>query len=89
MRVVVLYRSNSEHERQVLEFERNFEHHAGHSIELLDVNTRDGSAMANLYDVVSYPSVLAVSNEGSIQYIWDSPTSLPLMNEVMYYTLSN
>ena len=43
MRVAVIYRSNSEHERLVLEFEREFEHRAGRSLELVDVNTRDGS----------------------------------------------
>ncbi len=88
MRVAVIYRSNSEHERLVLEFEREFEHRAGRSLELVDVNTRDGSAMASLYDIMTYPSVLAVSNEGVIQHIWDNSDSLPLINEVTYYTLS-
>jgi hypothetical protein len=88
MRVAVLYRSHSEHERQVLEFEREFEHRAGRSLELLDVNTREGSSMASLYDVMKYPSVLAVSNEGVVQHVWDNSDSLPLINEVTYYTLS-
>lgn len=89
MRVAVLYRSNSDHERKVVEFERDFEHRTGKSLELLDVNTRDGSSMATLYDVVSYPTVLAISYEGSIQHIWNAAESLPLMNEVTYYTMAN
>lgn len=86
MRVSVVYRSNSEHERRVLEFERDFEYRTGHSLELLDVNTRDGSAMASLYDIMSYPMVLAISNEGSILHSWQADNGMPLINEVSYYS---
>ncbi len=85
MRVSVIYRSNSEHERQVLEFEREFEYRTGHSLELLDVNTRDGSAMASLYDIMMYPMVLAISNEGSILQSWQASSGMPLINEVSYF----
>ena len=85
MRVSVIYRSNSEHERQVLDFEREFEHRTGRSLELLDVNTRDGSSMASLYDIVAYPMVLAISNEGSILQSWQANSGMPLINEVSYY----
>lgn len=87
MRVAVLYRSNSEHERQVLEFEREFEHRTGRSLNLLDLNTRDGWSMASLYDVVQYPAVVAMAENGSLLQLWQGE-NLPLMNEVMYYSQS-
>ncbi len=85
MRVVVLYRSQSEDERKVLEFEHEFERRTGHHLTLNDVNTRDGAAMATLYDVMQYPAVLAMSDDGHVQQQWVGE-NLPLMNEVMYYT---
>lgn len=87
MKVVVLYRSNSEHEQRVLEFEREFERRSGHHLSLVDVNTRDGSATATLYDIMRYPAVLALADDGQVQQQWVGD-SLPLMNEVMYYTMS-
>ena len=87
MRVAVLYRSNSEQERPVMEFEREFEHRTGRSLNLLDLNTRDGAAMATLYDIMQYPAVLAMSNDGSLLQLWQGD-NLPLMNEVMYYSQS-
>ena len=46
MKVVVLYRSQSEHERMVLDFERDYESLTGRSLILYDLNTRDGASMA-------------------------------------------
>jgi len=84
MKVAVLYRSNSEQERPVLDFERDYNHVTGRQLSLLDVNTRDGWAMASLYDIVRYPAVLAIDNNGQLLQLWDGD-NLPLMNEVMYY----
>ena len=89
MRVSVIYRSNSEHERQVIEFEREFEQRTGRSLELLDVNTRDGSATASLYDIMAYPMVIAISNEGSILQSWQASNGMPPINEVSYYANNN
>ncbi len=89
MRVVIIYRSKSEHERMVLDFETEFEHRTGHKIEMVDVDTRDGSAMANLYDIMQYPAVLAVDQYGSIQQVWRINQSMPLINEVSYYISSD
>lgn len=84
MKVAVLYRSNSEQERSVLNFERDYKHITGRPLSLLDVNTRDGWAMASLYDIVRYPAVLAIDTNGQLLQLWDGE-NLPLMNEVMYY----
>ena len=84
MRVAVLYRSRSEQERKVLEFERDYAHITGRQLSLMDVNTRDGWSMASLYDVVQYPAVLAIADDGQLIRLWEGE-NLPLMNEVMYY----
>lgn len=85
MRVAVLYRSNSEHERVVLDYDHDFERRTGRSLTLYDLNTRDGAAMASLYDITSYPAVMALSDDGQVLQLWQGG-NLPLMNEVMYYS---
>lgn len=84
MRVAVLYRSNSEQARPVLEFGREYEYRTGRNLKLYDLNTRDGVAIASLYDVVRYPAVIAMTNDGQLLQAWQSG-SLPLINDVMFY----
>jgi len=69
----------------VLEYVRDFrKQQVTRKVELVDVNTRDGGAMAELYDVVQYPAILALSNDGQILKSWEG--NFPLMNELAYYT---
>ena len=85
MKVVVLYRPNSEHARKVEEFVHNLERtHGTRRVELVSLDTRDGSSTASLYDVVQYPAILALRDDGQILREWEGDM-LPLTNEVAYY----
>lgn len=84
MRVAVLYQSNTEHERSIIEFEREYERRTGRSLDLYDMNSRDGWSMASLYDIVAYPTIIALADDGSMLHMWD-PQVIPLINEVTYY----
>lgn len=85
MKVVILYRPNSEHGRPVEEFIHEFQRrNPGHTVEVLSVDTRDGAAMASLYDITSYPGILALRNDGFIQISWQG-IPLPLIDEVAAY----
>lgn len=84
MRVTILYRSNSDHERSIIDFDREYSHRTGRNIEMLDLNTRDGSSMASLYDIMQYPAILAIADDGRVQQVWQGE-SLPLIDEVSYY----
>lgn len=87
VKVLVLYQPNSDHARNVETFVRDFQrqHDLGSSkVELVSVNTRDGAATASLYDILAYPAILAVANDGSVLNIWMGP-QLPLMDEVAGY----
>ena len=88
MKVLVLYRPNSEHGRLVEEFIRDYQR-AGHigTIEALNIDTREGSASAILYDVVQYPTILVVRQDGSVIRSWEGET-LPLQNEVAAYAFN-
>lgn len=81
----MLYRPNSEHSRIVEEFARDFSRqHAGSKLNLVDLNTRDGSSTASLYDVMQYPAILALTDEGQLLQEWEGQ-ALPLMSEVAYF----
>jgi hypothetical protein len=85
MKVVVLYRPKSEHERSVLDYERDFNQQTSKTLELISLDTVEGAEMAKLYDIVQYPAVLARDNEGKLLKVWQGD-SLPLINEVSYYS---
>lgn len=85
MKVLVLYRPNSEHARIVEEFIHDFQHrNPSYGIEAQSVDTRDGAASASLYDIMEYPALLALRNDGYIQIAWQG-IPLPLIDEVAAY----
>lgn len=85
MKVLVLYRPNSEFARNVEEFVHDFKYrYPDRNVEVLSVDTKEGSVAASLYDVMQYPSVLVVSGDGGVQGSWQG-TPLPLIDEVVAY----
>ena len=88
MKVVILYRPRSEHGTDVETFVRDFKRrHNSEKVEVLDADSVDGISTASLYDIMQYPAILALSEDGSLLKGWEGST-LPLMDEVAYYTQS-
>ena len=52
--------------------------------ELMDVQTVQGSEMANLYGVYSFPAILAISHDGSLMQLWQD-SQFPLMQDLDAY----
>jgi hypothetical protein len=84
MKVLVLYRPNSEHGRLVEEFIHDYQDHHSDRLDIMNIDTREGSATATLYDVVQYPAILVLQNNGYPQKIWQG-AQLPLMDEIAAY----
>lgn len=85
MKVVILYRPNSEHGRLVEAFAHDFTRaHPTRKVELLNIDTKEGSALASLYDMMQLPAILALAQDGQLLNSWQGE-QLPLMNEVAYY----
>lgn len=87
MKVLVLYRPDSEHGRSIETFIRDFKYQHEDRADLLDVqniDTREGVATADLYDVVQYPAVLIIGDDGQMVKEWQG-ADLPLMEEVAGY----
>lgn len=86
--MVVLYREKSEHRRAVEEFAREFERRTSKKLDLIDIDMKQGSDMAELYDITEYPAVLATADGGSLQNMWMGEP-LPLINEVAAYVVNS
>ena len=84
MRVVIVYKDNSEYTRSVYDFLRDYEARTGKQLETINPDTREGSDFCRLYDIVEYPTILAIADDGRLLQIWRG-RPLPLFDEVAYY----
>lgn len=84
MRTFIAYRPNSDYAREVSDYLKDFKRRTGADLEEVSPDTRDGDALCRLYDIVSYPSIVAIDDEGRLQDMW-SGLPLPLIDELRYY----
>ena len=52
MRVVVVYRTESDYARKVMDFLHDFNRQTGHTIEEIDPDSAEGSDFCRTYDIV-------------------------------------
>lgn len=84
MRVVVVYKEETDYARQVNDYLRDFTRQTGHELETLNPDTPEGASFCRAYDVVEYPSLVAISDDGVMQNLWRG-LPLPTISEVSYY----
>jgi hypothetical protein len=82
--VKIIYRYESDHAREVLDYLRDFARQTGHQIEEVSPDTPDGAATCRTYDVVEYPTMLALSEDGQLRHMWRG-RPLPTISEVSFY----
>lgn len=85
MSVTVVYKPESDHARTVEDFLRDFTRQTGTELTVLDPDTSDGTAFCRVYDIVEYPTIIAVTTEGQLLNNWRG-LPLPTISEVSYYT---
>ncbi|OGL29594.1 hypothetical protein A3D14_01770 [Candidatus Saccharibacteria bacterium RIFCSPHIGHO2_02_FULL_47_12] len=88
MKVLVLYRPQSEHARRTEEFVENIKRQHGVKLDVVDVDSRDGVATASMYDIMLYPAVLVMTLDGRLIKLWSGEEVPPMPNEVVAYTFS-
>ena len=84
MRVVVIYRDESDHAREVIDYMADFARQTGRELEVLDPDSADGGMFCRTYDIVEYPSIIALSDDGVMLNLWRG-RPLPTIGEVSYY----
>lgn len=87
MEIVCVYRDASETGREVRGWLREFERRTGRAITVLDPDSRDGQDFCRLYDLVEYPSIIAVASDGKMLERWRG-LPLPLIDYVARYLSS-
>ena len=88
MKVVVVYKQESDYARSVLDWLGDFKRQAGKPLEELDPDTRAGSIFCRNYDIVEYPTIVSLDDSGVVQNMWRG-TMLPTISEVSYYVQEN
>lgn len=84
MRVVCIYREGQDYSRTVAEWLEAFCRQTGRELEILDPDTN--TSFCEAYDVVEYPTILALGESGEVRASWRG-RNMPLINEVLYYML--
>jgi hypothetical protein len=84
MKIVVVWRDNTDYAREVIDWTREFETETNRKVESLDPDTTEGEIFVRARDIVQYPSVVVVDDRGAILRMW-AGTPLPSFDEVVYY----
>lgn len=84
MRVVVVSKEATDYARRVEEFLTDFRRQTGRELETLNPESPDGISFCRTYDIVEYPTLIALSEDGQVQTVWRG-LPLPTISEVSYY----
>ncbi|MEO5950437.1 MAG: hypothetical protein ABIQ04_03225 [Candidatus Saccharimonadales bacterium] len=84
MKALIVYKNESDHARAVLDYLRDFERQTGHKLDTIDPDSVSGSELCRVYDIVEYPTIVAMSDEGMALNSWRG-LPLPTISEVSYY----
>jgi hypothetical protein len=84
MRVVIVYKPETDYSRDVDDYLFEFKRRTGHDLETLDPDSPAGVSFCETYDLLEFPVVIALSDSGQMQNMWKG-LPLPTMSEVSYY----
>ncbi len=84
MRAVVVYKEESDHAREVRSYLRDYEMQTGRELEVVNPESRSGADFCRVYDIVEYPTIVALTDDGQLLNVWRG-RPLPTINEVSYY----
>ena len=84
MKMLILYHPDSEYSSMVENFIRDCEKRTSNSIEVMSLETPEGSHVATTYGIVDYPAELVISDDGQLLKHWQG-SDLPTFDDVMGY----
>lgn len=84
MKTIIVYKEQSEQARAVETFMHDFTKQTGKALETISPDTPEGSQLCETYDLVEYPSVLAMDDNGLVLNVWRG-LPMPMISEVSYY----
>ena len=83
MKVIIDWNEQTDYASEVRSWMKDFEHDTGGTkkIESMDPYTLDGEQFAQMYDIVQFPTIIALDNDGKVLEQW-SGTPLPQIEQV-------
>ena len=85
MQVIFLYRPKSEYARMIEDYKNDLiARYPAIKTKDIDVDSREGMSMTNLYDVVRYPAILIITEDGQLINYWQDEV-LPTQDELISY----
>lgn len=88
MRVIVLTKEGTDYSRAVDTFIDDFARQTGKELERMDPESLEGEQFCRAYDILQFPSVIAISNDGQVQNLWLGGV-LPTISEVSFYAFQD
>ncbi len=88
MRVVIIWRDESDYGRTVTEWLHDCERRIGVAPESLSPDEPEGEGICRAYDIVEYPSMLAIDDGGKVMQMWRG-RDLPRIDDVAYYLMEH
>jgi len=88
MKAIILFKPNTETERSVSEYVREFARETGKEINLIDVESVEGVEMAKLYDILQTPAIVTFRDDGTIVEAWTEQEKWPTIAELSFYNQS-
>ena len=83
----MIWREESDYARSVIEWLREFEHRTGRTIESFEPDSPEGESICRTYDIVEYPTIIALNDEGKMLQEWRG-VMLPKIDDVSYYSMN-
>ncbi len=84
MRVICVARERQDYSGMVEEWVTEFRRRTNKEIEMIDPDGREGVSFCQAYDVVEYPTFLALNDDGAVMAEWRG-RELPLFDDVAYW----
>ncbi len=86
MRLVILWREETDYASEVREWINDFHHDTGGTkeIESIDPDSREGESLSDAYDIVQYPTIMVIDDDGKLLEMWKG-TPLPQIEQVNYW----
>ena len=82
MKLVILYHPQGEYATLTEDFVKNIEQRTTRQVELLSLETSEGASAALNYDIVEYPAILVIREDGQIIKFWQG-NNFPVLDEVI------
>lgn len=84
MKTVVVFRAQRDYSREVYDWLREYNRRSATPAEEVDPDTRNGIGFTGAYDILEFPAVLVMTDDGKVSQVWRG-TPMPPPDEVRGY----